>query len=335
MEETMRDLVERNATPEEFSAYSSRVIQEKADLETAAKKAEFDLLEDSNLVQLPLWPIEARGIPNCILRGSLFAAIDRRHSYYCERRTIVDSDEMEIVYTGMRLSQCELDVWETILHLAKDQKLGEVVHYNIKGMLKLMGRSNGSKDRERLKNMLSRLSATSVQITFKNQPEYSYEGSLISEILTKKTNDKQVIFLNPKLHRLFLAGNTWISWEDRNKIGNHPTAKWLHGYMCTHATWYGHKTSTLAERSGGGFRPDGKKRLPSKNYNQKLKSGLDRLLEVGLIEDYEITKTGLLNLTRVKSGSQKKHLEKKQEEWRQEQKELKRQKALSRNTRAD
>lgn len=269
-----------------------------------------------------MWPEAARGLPNSILRGSLFAAIQGKDAKYCRRKQLIDNERCSIVYTGERLTQSDLDVWETILHLTKDQNLGEKLYYTETSFLKKMGKSTGGKDKQWLKGVLSKLNATAVEITFKDKKTYSFEGSLLAETYREESTDRFVLCLTPKLHRLFEEGNTWVSWEERQLIGKRkPLARWLHSYIATHAKWYPHKVETLHEYSGSQTKE-------IRYFKKALNGALAHLLNLELIESYNIDEKNHVHIERIGSKAQQKHISEKE-------KERKRQIALSKRTRAD
>ena len=76
------------------------------------------------MIQLPLWPEPKRAVPNDILRSALFAAIQGKGREYTKQRLIAAYDGVQIKYTGEQLDQSDLDVWEQVLHLARQQPLG-------------------------------------------------------------------------------------------------------------------------------------------------------------------------------------------------------------------
>ncbi|KGV64505.1 plasmid replication initiator TrfA [Burkholderia pseudomallei] len=82
--------------------------------------------------QLPLWPEPMRGVPNGVLRSALFGAIKRGKRRYMERESIACVSGVSIVYTGPRLDQSDLDVWEGALHLARVAKLGNRIDFTEK-----------------------------------------------------------------------------------------------------------------------------------------------------------------------------------------------------------
>jgi hypothetical protein len=98
--------------------------------------------QSAAVIQLPLWPEPARGVPNDVLRSALFAAIHRGREYI-EDRLIAAVDGISIRYTGRQLEQSDLDVWEQVLHLARQHPLGTVCYFKGGAFLKAIGRSAG------------------------------------------------------------------------------------------------------------------------------------------------------------------------------------------------
>ena len=80
--------------------------------------------ERTAVVQLPLWPEPKRGAPNSFIRSALFAAIQSKDRQYMKETLLASQDGIVIKYTGEQLNQADLDVWETIVHLAREQPLG-------------------------------------------------------------------------------------------------------------------------------------------------------------------------------------------------------------------
>ncbi|MBL8252349.1 MAG: hypothetical protein JNJ76_01950 [Candidatus Competibacter sp.] len=78
----------------------------------------------AKVVVLPIWPDAVRAVPNGMLRSALFGAIRRGSRRYMERERIAALEGIEIFYTGQRLDQGDLDVWEMILHIARLQGRG-------------------------------------------------------------------------------------------------------------------------------------------------------------------------------------------------------------------
>jgi hypothetical protein len=205
--------------------------------------------------QLPMWPESMRGVPNGVLRSALFSASRRGKRRFLQRETIASVKGVSIIYTGPRLDQSDLDVWEGVLQLARLVKLGDRVEFTQKGFLRLInrggptGNSIGKSDREWLKTVLARLQATAVEIT---QGTSAYVGSLIEKCTRDdSTNGPCMVKLNPEMRVLFNRDSwTQIDWKIRRALIGHPLAQWLHGFYSTHAAPMPYKAETLRRLCG-------------------------------------------------------------------------------------
>lgn len=117
-----------------------------------------------NVAQLPLWPEPVRAVPNGFLRSALFGAIAKGRRRYIEGEQIAALDGIEIRYTGQRLDQGDLDVWESVLHAVRLQELGSRCRVTSYAMLKLMGKTDTGKNRATLHNRIERLVANAVTV---------------------------------------------------------------------------------------------------------------------------------------------------------------------------
>jgi len=94
---------------------------------------------DARVVQLPLWPEPARGVPNGILRSALFGVVKRGKRKYIDNELIASLDGVEISYAGQSLDQNDLGVYEAILHIARTQRLGDECYFTAYSLLKILG----------------------------------------------------------------------------------------------------------------------------------------------------------------------------------------------------
>ena len=201
-----------------------------------------------NVVQLPVWPEPMRGVPNGMLRSAMFGAIRKGPRRYMEREQIAALEGIEIWYTGQRLDQGDLDVWETVLHIVRLQALGNECRVTAYAMLKLLGKTDTGKNRATLHKRLLRLKANGVEV---KQGRFTYIGSLIDEVYKDDETQKYVIVLNPKLRALFEPDQfTQIEWAVRHALDGKPLAQWLHGYYTSHAKPYPVKVETLHKLCG-------------------------------------------------------------------------------------
>lgn len=313
---------------ENLIAHSTRAIlgEAKARPSSAAQ----DLLENIRRrnteraaadAQLPLWPEPVRGVPNGVLRSALFGAIKRGKRRYMEREPIAAIDGIAIIYTGLRLDQSDLDVWEGALHLARHVKLGYRIEFTEKGFLRLIGRGGqggdgiGKSNREWLKKVLARLSATTVEI--KHGP-YAYGGSLIDEYFRDDQSGRYVMILNPRMKAIFNRdGFTQIDWSIRQALRGHPLAQWLHGFYSTHAAPLPYKIETLhrlcGSETGENAKTDAERHKALLGWrDDSLAPALKALESVsgqaGQTFTWEIASGSLVSVGRTPTASQKKHL---------------------------
>lgn len=259
----------------------------------------------AKVVQLPLWPEAVRAVPNGMLRSALFGAIRRGARRYMERERIAALDGIEIFYTGQRLDQGDLDVWEMILHLARLQGLGNECRLTAYQLLKALGKTDSGKNRDILDLRLSRMKATGVDVHI---GRFGYEGSLIDEVYRDKETREYVFRANPKLRTLFEPDQfTLVDWAVRRELDGKPLAQWLHGFYASHAKPYPISIAKLHELSGSEAGELWK-------FAQTLRKNLDELVKASEIHgqpfSYEI-RDDLVHVEKQASRAQRRHLAKK------------------------
>ncbi|SPD48425.1 plasmid replication initiator TrfA [Cupriavidus neocaledonicus] len=271
--------------------------------------------------QLPLWPESTRGVPNGVLRSALFGAIKRGKRRYMEREPVASVEGTTIRYTGPRLDQSDLDVWEGALHLARLGKLGDRIEFTERGFLRLLGRGGpggkniGKSDREWLRKVLARLSATDVEI---KQGPYVYGGSLIDEYFRDEQCGKSIVILNPRMKIIFNRDSwTQVSWAIRHALRGHPLAQWLHGFYSTHAAPHPYKVETLhrlcGSETGEGSKTDAERHKAILGWRDDSLIPAMAALEaasrhVGQAFTWQIDRGGLVSISRQPSASQQRRL---------------------------
>lgn len=251
---------------------------------------------------LPHWQDSVRRVPNVALRSALFGAISKGHRPYLERVEIHALGGISILYTGALLDQGDLDVWETVLHLARMQELGAECRVTAYRLLKDLGKTDTGKNRAILDKHLSRMKATALQVRV---GEHSYEGSLIHEVYRDHDTRSYVIRLNPKLRVLFLDDQfTDVDWSVRQALHGKPLAQWLHGFYVTHARPYDLKIETL-------HRLCGSRASSLRDFKKDLRRSLDTVERAsnaaGQPFSYLI-EGGLVRVKTTPSPSQRRHL---------------------------
>jgi hypothetical protein len=254
-----------------------------------------------NVVRIPLWPDVVRGVPNVALRSALFGAIKKGARPYLERHEIPAQEGVRIIYTGARLDQGDLDVWETVLHVVRVQALGDECRVTAYQLLKVLGKTDTGINRDTLERRLSRMKATGVDLSV---GRYGYEGSLIDEVYRDKETREYVICLNPRLSVLFAADQfTQIDWNVRQALNGKPLAQWLHGYYASHAQPYPVSVAKLQELCGG----EGELR----RFRQTLGDALRDVAAASFANDQPFgfaVHNDLVHVKKKGSGPQRRHL---------------------------
>ena len=255
-------------------------------------------LKDSKVYQLPLWPEPARGIPNPVLRGALFAAVQGKNRAVFQRELLACQKGLQIRFTGIQLDQSDLDVWKQALHLARLQPLGTRCEFSVYGFLKALGRKTGKSEHEWLKNSFARLMGCGVELT--NQQERKTYGGSLLEFMRDDESGRYVVIFNPKILTFYEGGWTAIDWQDRQLLRGKPLALWLHGYLATHAKPYPIKIETIRSFSGSSNKE-------IRCFKRKLIAALSELKNIGFIMGFDFEGDTVI-INKPPTPSQQRHL---------------------------
>jgi hypothetical protein len=219
-------------------------------------------------VQLPMWGERIRGVPNSVLRSALFTATRRGKRQYFERQKIASVDGIKVIFTGPRLDQADLDVWEQCLHLARTEGLGNTIQFTAYGFLKAIGRNTGKSDREWLACAFARLRTSDVEI---NDGKRAFFGALVSSGQKNEATEKYELVLNPRIASMYNDDSwTGIDWEQRKALMGKPLALWLHSFYSSHAKPFDYKVETIYGLCGSETKD-------MKAFKQMLKEALEAL----------------------------------------------------------
>jgi hypothetical protein len=213
-------------------------------------------------------------------------------------------DGIEIHYTGERLDQGDLDVYESVIHVARFQGLGSRCRVTSYALLKLMGKSDTGKNRSMLQTRIERLRASAIRM---KQGRYTFIGGLIDEAYRDDETQEWVIVLNPRLRALYEADQfTHVQWAVRQALDGHQLAQWLHGFYSSHARPYPIKIETLLKLAGS-------EDANPRSAKQTLCKALDAVSEAcaahGQFFSYEI-RDRVVYVEKTPSRSQRRHLAK-------------------------
>ena len=249
-------------------------------------------------VQLPLWPEPVRGVPNSVLRSAIFGAIKRGRRTFMQREPLASVDGVEIRFTGPRLDQADLDIWEQCLHLARNGGLGTRIQFSAHGFLKAIQRSTGGKDVEWLKGGFARLASSVVEI---KDGKRVYFGPMIHHGTRDDESGHYVIEINPAIVSLYgLDGWSQVELAQRQALKRQPLGQWLHGFYTTHAAPYPMKVETIHRLSGS-------ENKDLKGFRRELREALAKM-ETATKWTWEIDSSDLVQVNKKPTASQARHL---------------------------
>lgn len=243
---------------------------------------------ESKPMQLPFWRDHVYGYPNELARSALFNVRNERgatadRAYYEDVPVVVYGDG-SISYRGQELRQSDLDVWLQVLHLAREQKLGDWVEFTPYSFLKALGRSTSSDAYDRLREHLSRLQATSLAF-YSSRLTEGVSVSLVRRFEWKMPDGTRLpqwrVWIEPEMRTLFDDRYVTLLQQDiRHRLG--AMAKWLHGFYASHADPFPVKVATLWQSCGSSAK------TLSAFRNRVLKDALGELVAVGFLVEYRI-----------------------------------------------
>lgn len=249
--------------------------------------------------QLPLWGERFRGLPNSIARSALFTCANRRAPRSAFKNSpIATIAGLQIFYTGEELRQDDEDVFLQIVHLARNEQLGEKVKIRGNQLLRILGWNNSSRDYDRLRDCIERLKTGSVKIVTEDRSK-GYMGSLIRKFTWEDSESAErgarpfwQIFLEPEMVKLFGDDNySLIEWQARKALG--PMAKWQLSFYITHKNPLPYKTATFLTLCGA-------KTTDLRGFRRTYKSGLDELVAINFLSDWKhIPESDTFHVTRA------------------------------------
>ena len=219
---------------------------------------------------------------------------------WADRDLLASVDGIEIRFKGQRFNQTDLDLWEMLVHLARQQPLGNRVDFTAHALLKALGRGTGKSQHKQLHDEIVRLRAGTTEITW-TEDKKTFIGGMISQAFRDDETGRYVVVLDPKMQTLYQTGYSQVDWGQRQALGNNNLSKWLHGFYSSHAQPYPYKVRTLKDLCGSNSKD-------LRDFRRMLKGSLADLVEVGLITSWEIDERDLVSISKVPTLSQQKHL---------------------------
>jgi hypothetical protein len=206
-------------------------IWEKEQRKKAAEEAELLGREMQQL--LPDIFEDKRAIPNCFLRGALFGMVRKGRRALVENQPIFTMSQYQVSFSGSEMDQNDLEVWDTLMYLAKERKVDGELRITLYNLCQNMRMPDNGINRKTLVSRVRRLAFGQVSITANGK---EYFGSLIDDgYIDEEGDGKLVIRYNKKLAPLFTDGDfTLISADIRHLLGDNQLARWLYNFYESH-----------------------------------------------------------------------------------------------------
>ncbi len=292
-------------------ARSPQVLQRSVAEQTkqAAQQAKLDAAVAESIAKqqfsLPFWAPKFRALPNGIFRSALFNARNRqRKREYLRDHEIYVIGNGRICYTGEELRQDDETVWLQLIQLAKSQLLGESVRFTARSFLLAIGWPVKSQSYVRLRDCLTRMQATSLQVIVKrvggSDGKDEESGRAMSMVPVFEWRDPRTgaalkrynVQLAPQLVGLYGGKGyfTRVEWAQRLDLPP-GLATWLHGYFASHEVPFPIKLATI--KAGAGLTTTTQKHL-----RELVKTALSELKRVGFLTDGSVGPDGLVRVER-------------------------------------
>lgn len=252
----------------------------------------------AQVIQLPLWPEQARAAPNVILRSALFPATNKRR--WVNNEIIASLDGIEIRFKGQTHTQKHFDTWAEVIHLARNHPLGGECVFTAYSFLKAQKLGTGSSDYQQLADELNDL-LQPVSIMWNGK---TYQGGLIYRVKRDEDTKCYKVMIDPDIIKLFSPDEyTIMDWEQRRQLGKNDLAKAVHNHIISHASMFDYTLTKWRELTGS--------TEDLKYYRARFKKVLNLFKERGVIKDWSIDpKSDRVHIERgvAISASQRRHL---------------------------
>lgn len=270
--------------------------------------------------QLALWPESERGIPNELVRCSVFSAKNRkeRREYYRAATPLVVPiiGGGEVSYHGEELRQDDETVWMQLIHMAKEAR-SETVTFTPYSFIRAIRWPDKGTSYKRLLITLKRLKGAFLTV-YSGRLDKGGSISLIRDFTYALKDEKkpwtvEVFKSNHELLFLFDKLYSRLEWETRLALPE-GVATWLHGFFSSHRDPFDHKVETLAIGAGltlessedDQLEPaarEAKRKERLREAKKTIKRGLEALVSMGFLESFEITRTNLVRVVRAPRSS--------------------------------
>lgn len=183
--------------------------------------------------QLPDIFEDKRLVPNSFLRGALFGVVKKGKRAIVKDEKIFSMSHYDISFSGEYLDQNDLELWDSLIYLAKNKMVDYELRITLYELRKFLGYTQTQRVYDTIIARAKRLKFAMLEI---KKDSVKYFGSLIDEVLIDSQDDgKLVIKFNKRLVKLFSEKDyTIISVDIRKQIGENQLARWLYNFYESH-----------------------------------------------------------------------------------------------------
>lgn len=282
IEDNYRDLIEKALADLVGRAIDVEICVDEDSSEEPTEEPEPEVL------QLNLWKRDERPAPNPILRSALFGVVQRGRRRHCSNELLESWKGVDLIYSGKKLNQNDLDVWLQLIHLHRGGELGEPVAFTFRGLLRDLDRNTGGSAIEWLRTTIRRLNKGHIELS---TDRYVYGGHLIHDYGWDDYTGDFTVTLNPRLVAFFAYDDfTRLEWETRLSFSKSYT-RWLHGFIASHHAPPDdpdkirlQKLKELSDSKISRFR----------DFRAKVRASMKELEEAGIVTAWRITDRDIL-----------------------------------------
>jgi len=276
-----------------------QLFEDEADgLATRIQEIHDRLKADGYIAEvMPVWDDDKRAITNSIARSAIFAVVERGQRIIFTGQRVPSPSNYEITVTGEQLDEADRDVYLQAIHYFRGCRPNEEVRINPRDFLLALGRRDGLESRRWLWRSVRKIAKTLLEIAIiQDGRKFEFVGSLLT-IVSEEANGVPVeIRMGLPLDALRLYntdGRTLLSMTRRLSLKGPGSqlAKSLQAKIYSHREPFPMKLETLMQQCGS-------KCKRTHDFRKKLIVALKLLRQNRDIEEYEISKTGLVKVWR-------------------------------------
>lgn len=219
-------------------------------------------------LMLPFWSDEVRAEANVLIRSALFAATKTSaERQMVKNKEIAALDGIKICYTGQELNQYDAEVFEEVLHVAREQSLGTECVTTAYALLKALGVDDCGDSRDALWASIRRMVECSIDAR-------KGKGRMVGHLFDLAEKDDATghyrIRVSPDIARIFAKDVTYLPRKLLSAIRTSPNASWLCRFFLSHQNPLSYGYETLRVLSGSTDKNPRKAKYATKRALQKI-----------------------------------------------------------------